>query len=51
MSALLNHPMIAKEQWENFTETDHRTWKTLFESFVQLFEALHNLSWLNEDPL
>ena len=32
MSAtLLNHHMVTHEQWGNFTETDHNTWKLLFE--------------------
>lgn len=30
-SLLLNHPMVTTEQWENFTETDHKTWNLLFE--------------------
>lgn len=30
-SLLLNHPMVTQEQWENFTDSDHNTWKILFE--------------------
>ncbi len=30
-SILLNHPMVTQEQWEKFTESDHNTWKVLFE--------------------
>ena len=30
-TTLLNHPMVTHEQWENFTQTDHNTWKLLFE--------------------
>ena len=30
-TTLLNHPMVTHEQWGNFTQTDHNTWKLLFE--------------------
>jgi phenylalanine-4-hydroxylase len=38
-SLLLNHPMVANEQWENFTETDHNTWKVLFERQTKLLNG------------
>ena len=30
-TTLLNHHMVTHDQWENFTQTDHNTWKLLFE--------------------
>lgn len=38
MSSLFNHPMVAHEQWENFTETEHQTWRTLFARQTQLLK-------------
>lgn len=38
MSSLFNHPMVIHEQWENFTETDHHTWRTLFARQTQLLK-------------
>lgn len=38
-SLLLDHPMVTHEQWDHFTQTDHNTWKTLFERQIKL---LHN---------
>lgn len=37
-SILFNHPMVTHEQWENFTETDHNTWKVLFERQSSLLQ-------------
>lgn len=31
MQSLFEHPMITTESWENFTSTEHNTWKTLFD--------------------
>jgi phenylalanine-4-hydroxylase len=28
---IYDHPMVTQQVWENFTEEDHSTWKTLFE--------------------
>jgi phenylalanine-4-hydroxylase len=28
---LFDHPMVTVEKWEEFTDEDHNTWKTLFE--------------------
>lgn len=38
MSLLLNHPMVARESWESFTESDHNTWNTLFGRQAQLLQ-------------
>ena len=39
MSSLLpDHPMVTNEQWENFTEADHKTWNILFTRQSQLLK-------------
>jgi phenylalanine-4-hydroxylase len=37
-SLLIDHPMVTHEQWENFSETDHKTWKILFERQSKLLQ-------------
>ncbi|MGX6959964.1 MAG: phenylalanine 4-monooxygenase [Rickettsia endosymbiont of Pentastiridius leporinus] len=37
-SLLLEHPMVCREQWENFTVIDHEIWKTLFNRHTELLK-------------
>lgn len=37
-STLINHPMVTHEKWESFTQTDHNTWKILFERQTSLLQ-------------
>ena len=37
-STFINHPMVTYEKWENFTKTDHNTWKVLFERQASLLQ-------------
>ena len=36
--SLLNHPMVTNENWNNFTDTDHATWKFLFKRQEKLLQ-------------
>ncbi|CAK8163058.1 hypothetical protein CAXC1_20009 [Candidatus Xenohaliotis californiensis] len=35
---ILDHSILAQEQWENFTETNHNTWNFLFERQIKLLQ-------------
>ena len=35
---LFDHPMVREEKWDEFTPTDHHTWKTLFERQSQILQ-------------
>ncbi len=35
---IYNHPMVTRQVWEDFTETDHNTWKTLFERQTEVLK-------------
>ena len=35
---IYDHPMVTTQVWENFTEDDHNTWKTLFERQAQVLK-------------
>lgn len=39
LSTQIHHPMVTHEKWENFTETDHTTWKTLFDRQEKLLDT------------
>ncbi|MGL4997905.1 MAG: phenylalanine 4-monooxygenase [Cetobacterium sp.] len=40
MSSLsFNHPMVTHEQWQNFTETEHETWRILFKRQSKLLKG------------
>ena len=38
ISSILNHPMVIKESWHNFTEQHHKTWEFLFQRQLNLLE-------------
>lgn len=38
-SSLFDHNMVTHEKWENFTETDHKTWSLLFERQSKLLKG------------
>ncbi|RZI47201.1 phenylalanine 4-monooxygenase [Rickettsiales endosymbiont of Peranema trichophorum] len=37
-TTFINHHMVTHERWENFTQTDHNTWKILFERQSSLLQ-------------
>ncbi len=38
LSDIHNHPLVTQQVWEDFTETDHNTWKILFECQAEILK-------------